>query len=99
MKSQALYDSNIRYLQHESTKFTTYSGREWIVYGSPVRRINLLRYSSMYSDSFQSAPQYARGSFQYSTAEEAQGLYITIPWRVFDLSLSKFNSGLPTNTA
>jgi len=36
VRSQELRDSGIYYLEHQSFCFTTPSGREWIVYGSPA---------------------------------------------------------------
>jgi len=36
VRSQELRDSGIHYLEHQSFCFTTPSGREWIVYGSPA---------------------------------------------------------------
>lgn len=41
MKSDALREADIYYLEHESFAFVTSAGRTWNVYGSPVRQVKM----------------------------------------------------------
>jgi hypothetical protein len=46
MKSDALREADIYYLEHESFAFVTPTGRTWNVYGSPVRQVTVEMESS-----------------------------------------------------
>lgn len=73
VRSQALRNSGIHYLEHEALRFKTPEGREWHVYASPVSVTkSLINYSSP-EPQMKAAPYYARGAFQYMTYKEAEG--------------------------
>ena len=65
------------YLEHEAVVYTAKSGRAYTIYASPVCP-SLVRSFSFTQRSFQAAPFYSLGAFQY-TPEEAKALYDRIP--------------------
>lgn len=81
VRGEASVKAGLHYLEYESFKCVTSSGRTWEVYGSPVG-VSIIshRMGHECSATLQAAPRYALGSFQYTeNSGEGEALYKQIP--------------------
>ena len=69
VRSADVKDAGIHYLEYESLHFTTHAGRLWKVYGSPVCQSSKTPLAIL--TMHKATPVHAKGSFQYSTVDEA----------------------------